>query len=208
MRRRRAVDQLHDPGVDLVLGSYGSTISAPAAEAAARRGMLFWETGAVGDMTGPGAGDLVFRVAPTGGVLGRAAIAFIAEELAPELDRDPSTLRFAVAYVDDVYGQSVAAGAEARSRSRAHRRRHVPLRLRTRRHGEARRTRIAAAEPDVLFVSAYLDDAIALRREIVAPARIWWRTSGRPRAIACRSSARRSGRTRSGCSPRTSRPPP
>ena len=28
--------------------------------------------------------------------------------------------------------------------------------------------RIAAAKPDVLFVSAYLDDAIALRRELVA----------------------------------------
>ena len=30
-------------------GSYGSTISEPAATAAARDGMLFWETGAVGD---------------------------------------------------------------------------------------------------------------------------------------------------------------
>ncbi|MGZ8604224.1 MAG: ABC transporter substrate-binding protein, partial [Actinomycetota bacterium] len=43
-----AIAALDADGVELVLGSYGSTISAPAAEAAARRGILFWETGAVG----------------------------------------------------------------------------------------------------------------------------------------------------------------
>ena len=43
-----AVDQLHDAGIDLVLGSYGSTISGPASAEAASNGMLFWETGAVG----------------------------------------------------------------------------------------------------------------------------------------------------------------
>ena len=59
-----AIAQLHDDGVRLVFGSYGSTISEPAAEASARRDMLFWETGAVGEMTGRGAGELVFRVAP------------------------------------------------------------------------------------------------------------------------------------------------
>ena len=45
-----AIGTLHDRGVDLVLGSYGSTISQPAAEGAALRDMLFWETGAVGAM--------------------------------------------------------------------------------------------------------------------------------------------------------------
>ena len=43
-----AIRALADRGVDLVLGSYGSTISSPAATAAAGRGSLFWETGAVG----------------------------------------------------------------------------------------------------------------------------------------------------------------
>jgi hypothetical protein len=66
-----AIAQLHDDGVRLVFGSYGSTISEPAAEASARRDMLFWETGAVGEMSGRGAGELVFRVAPSGAILGR-----------------------------------------------------------------------------------------------------------------------------------------
>jgi branched-chain amino acid transport system substrate-binding protein len=82
-----AIKALADRGVDLVLGSYGSTISSPAAAAAVGHGSLFWETGAVGKLAGPGGGDLVFRVAPTGGLLGRGAIRFVADQLAPRLHR-------------------------------------------------------------------------------------------------------------------------
>jgi branched-chain amino acid transport system substrate-binding protein len=164
-----AVDQLRDAGVDLVLGSYGSTISGPASAEAASNGMLFWETGAVG-MLPPDSdrGGLTFRVPPTGEVLGRAAIAYVADHLAADHHRDPATLRYAVSFVDDAYGRSVASGAEAELRARGSRTvgsfgydfRTVDMARLVR--------RIAAAKPDVLFVSAYLDDAIALRRELVA----------------------------------------
>src|ERR671932_2524714 len=53
-----AVKALADRGVDLVLGSYGSTISSPAAAAAVGHGSLFWETGAVGKLAGAGARGL------------------------------------------------------------------------------------------------------------------------------------------------------
>ena len=52
-----AVDQLRNQGVRFVLGSNGSTISAPAAATAAQNDMLYWETGAVGEMTGAGRGE-------------------------------------------------------------------------------------------------------------------------------------------------------
>ena len=83
-----AVARLQAEGIDLVLGSYGSTISAPASEAAASRDMLFWETGAVG-MLAPASdqGELTFRVPPTGEVLGASAIRFVHEQLAPDWDR-------------------------------------------------------------------------------------------------------------------------
>ena len=164
-----AVDELGAAGVDLVLGSYGSTISGPASAEAASKGMLFWETGAVG-MLPPASdrGGLTFRVPPTGEVLGRAAIAFIADQVAPAKHRDPATLRYAVSYVNDAYGRSVAAGAQAELRARGLRNvgafgydfRTVDMAALVR--------RIAAEKPDVLFVSAYLADAIALRRQLVA----------------------------------------
>jgi branched-chain amino acid transport system substrate-binding protein len=164
-----AVAALAGDGVRLVLGSYGSTISGPASTAAADRGMLFWETGAVG-MLPPASdlGGLTFRVPPTGEVLGRAAIAYIADHVAPSLHRDPASLRYAVSYVDDAYGDSVAGGARAELKARGlHDVGDFGYDFRT---VDMRRFvhRIAAARPDVLFVSAYLDDAIALRRQLVA----------------------------------------
>lgn len=163
-----AVADLAGRGIEVVLGSYGSTISAPAAEAASRRGLLFWETGAVGEMSGDGAGELAFRFAPTGAVLGRNAIEFVADRYAPLLGRDPSELRYAVTLVDDAYGRAVARGAldeiGARGYPLAAR---LPYDPRTVDMADLV-AELAAAEPDVLFVSAYLEDAVAMRREMVA----------------------------------------
>jgi branched-chain amino acid transport system substrate-binding protein len=162
-----AIEALHDRGIDLVLGSYGSTISRPAAEGAALRDMVFWETGAVGDMTGTSAGELVFRVSPTGGTLGHAAVAFIADELSPMLHRRARSLRFAVANVDDVYGRSVARGAVDEIRNRGLTLTgtfpYDPYDADLKTLARA----IARSDPDVLFVSAYLEDGVALRREYV-----------------------------------------
>jgi branched-chain amino acid transport system substrate-binding protein len=162
-----AIEGLAVEGIELVLGSYGSTISEPAAAAAARRGLLFWETGAVGEMTGEGAGELVFRVAPSGAVLGTNAIAFVADEYAPVLDVDPSTLRYSVTLVDDAYGRAVAVGAlneiEARGYTLAAEIAYDPRDVDM---GDLVRE-LAATEPNVLFVSAYLEDAVEMRREMV-----------------------------------------
>jgi branched-chain amino acid transport system substrate-binding protein len=163
-----AITQLDAGGVEIVLGSYGSTISAPAAEAAANRGLLFWETGAVGEMTREGAGELVFRVAPTGAVLGRNAIAFVADRYAPMLGADPAGLRYAVTFVDDAYGRAVSRGAleeiEARGYALAAEIGYDPHDV----DMDALVADLVASEPDVLFVSAYLEDAVAMRREIVS----------------------------------------
>ena len=162
-----AIKALADRGVDLVLGSYGSTISSPAAAAAAGRGSLFWETGAVGKLAGPGGGDLVFRVAPTGGLLGRGAIRFVADQLAPKLGRPASSLRFAIAAVDDVYGHAVADGARAELRDRGLEL-SADVAYDPRGYDPAKVVaEVAAARPDVLFVVAYLEDGVALRREQV-----------------------------------------
>ena len=161
-----AIDALAERGVGVVLGSYGSTISQPAAAEAVRRGMLFWETGAVGSMA-PSPGGLFFRVAPSGQLLGAAAVAFEARRLAPMLGRAARSLRFAVANVDDVYGSSVADGA-------VHEIHALGLPFVGRfpydvHHLDAAAVirRVAAARPDVLFVSAYVHDGIALRRQMV-----------------------------------------
>jgi branched-chain amino acid transport system substrate-binding protein len=163
-----AVDGLAADGIDVVLGSYGSTISAPASQAAAANDMLFWETGAVGMLTGASRpGVRTFRMPPTGSVLGRNAIGFVNVPLAEAFGRNPRELRYAVSFVDDVYGRSVASGALQAAAD-------LDLDV-VGRFGYDFRTvdydalarRIDRSGADVLFVSAYLVDAVELRRALV-----------------------------------------
>jgi branched-chain amino acid transport system substrate-binding protein len=163
-----AVQALHRQGVRYVVGSYGSTISWPASAQADRDGMLYWETGAVGMMPPQGQGTLVFRVPPTGAVLGGSAIDFVAQELAPRLHRNPTRLRFAVVNVGDAYGTEVARGAiDAIHRLGLPYAGDVTY---DPNHVDPARVvrRIRALRPDVLFVSAYVQDGVAVRREMVA----------------------------------------
>jgi len=163
-----ALSALRRRGVSVVLGSHGSSISAVAASLAGRENLSFWETGAVGEV-GPATigGRSFFRLAPMGANLGRAAIDFVRQELAPKLAAGQA-LRYAVARVDDPYGRAVGEGAAARVRESgqqlvgdfpydAHSSDFAPL-----------AAQIAAVHPDVLFVAAYLDDGVALRRATVA----------------------------------------
>jgi branched-chain amino acid transport system substrate-binding protein len=163
-----AVESFAADGIDVVLGSYGSTISAPASETAAANDMVFWETGAVGMLTeGSERGVRTFRVPPTGAVLGRNAIAFVDGPFAETLRVDPGELRYAVSFVDDVYGRAVAAGAidEAEDRGLAMAGTFgYDFRTAT---FDALARRIDRSGADVLFVSAYLADGIALRRALV-----------------------------------------
>ena len=163
-----AVEYLARQGVTVIAGSYGSTIARPAAEAAARLGLVFWETGAVGEI-GPEAapGRHFFRVAPSGAVLGREAVAFVRDQLTPRLDvRRP--LRYSVVYVDDGFGRAEAQGEVAELR-----RSQLPLAASLGYdpwHPNYRGlvAAITGAHTDVLIAAGYMEDAVGLRQAIVS----------------------------------------
>ncbi len=107
------IQSLRRAGANLIIGTYSSSLSLPASEAAAARGLLYWEAGAVADqVTGRGL-PLVFRVGATGRNLGATSSRFTAEVLAPRLQRHPSDLRMAIVQESDAYGTSVGAAAHA-----------------------------------------------------------------------------------------------
>lgn len=163
-----AMDYFASHGIRFVLGSYGSTISVPASRIAGRKGMLFWESGAVGERTMTASvrgayqtGTTSFRVAPTGMTLGANAIRFIARRIP---HRGP--LRVALTGVDDVYGRSVIRGAMGEIK-------RLGLHLAASLHYDPRRfsaarivRRIARSSADVLFSAAYLDDGVAIVRQL------------------------------------------
>ncbi len=163
-----AVEQLAREGITVIAGSYGSTIARPAAEAAARLRLVFWETGAVGEIgAGAAPGRHFFRVAPSGGVLGREAVAFVRDQLAPRLDiRRP--LRYTVVYVDDAFGRAEAHGEVAELR-----RSHLPLAAVVaydpwHANYNSLVAEIVRAHTDVLVAAGYMEDAVALRHAMVS----------------------------------------
>jgi branched-chain amino acid transport system substrate-binding protein len=162
-----AVEQLAESGVTTIVGTYSSVIARPAAGTAARVGLMYWETGAVGEIADPQAGGRsFFRVAANGALLGRDAVAFVRDRLAPRLHHS-APLRYTVAYVDDAFGR-----AEARGEIAEIRRSHLPLAAIVpydpwRADFAAVAARIARAHTDVLIVAAYMEDAVALRETLL-----------------------------------------
>ena len=164
----RAVNTFKGTDVPLILGSYGSTISAPAAEASVALGKVFWETGAVG-LLDPNVrrSTLVFRFPPSGGSLGTAAVKFSSDLLLPRLHHAPANTKFGVVFVNDAYGQAVSAGMVGEIKAL-----NLPLAgtfpydLQTVKYPELVR-RIKTAGVQDLLVVAYLDDGVALRKELV-----------------------------------------
>jgi branched-chain amino acid transport system substrate-binding protein len=163
-----AVETLVARGVPAIVGTYGSTISAPVAQAATDRKVIFWETGAVGELDdGVAAGRYVFRFAPMGAVLGAEAVSFVSEVLLPRLPDPPRSPRYTVVYVDDAYGRSVGLGAARRIRADGlSLAATFPYDLARVDYDRLAR-RIGRAGTDVLVVAAYLEDAVAMRRALL-----------------------------------------
>ena len=164
----RAVNVFKGTDVPVILGSYGSTISKPASEASVALGKVFWETGAVGLLdANVRRSDLVFRFPPSGGSLGTAAVKFSNDLLLPKLHHAPANTKFGVLYVNDVYGQAVSDGMIQELKAL-----HLPLAgtfpydLQTVNYPDLVH-RIKAAGVQDLLVVAYLDDGVALRKEMV-----------------------------------------
>lgn len=163
-----AVRTLIAAGVPLILGSYSSLVSRPAADVAQAAGVAFWETGAVGILSmAAQEGDLVFRFAPTGQTLGRSAVEFAQATALPDLGEDPTALRYGVVYVDDDYGRAVGTGAiDELKRAGLTIAGIYPYDLQATNYAslvsQMKRDRI-----EVLFVSSYLAEGVAIRRETV-----------------------------------------
>lgn len=162
-----AVEQLARQGITVIAGTYGSTIARPAAVTAARLGLVFWETGAVGEIGAAAApGTHFFRVAPSGGLLGQQAVGFVRDHLAPRLHR-PEPLRYSVVHVDDAFGRAEAQGEVAELR-----RSHLPIAALLAYdpwHANYDRLarEIARVHTDVLVLAGYMDDAVALREAVI-----------------------------------------
>ncbi|HEY8740571.1 MAG TPA: ABC transporter substrate-binding protein, partial [Candidatus Dormibacteraeota bacterium] len=101
-----AVQALKAAGAPVILGTYSSALSIPAAHAVSSAGLVYWETGAVADQVTGEALPRVFRVGAAGSNLGHGSAVFATEQLAPRLGRSVDQLRITVVEEHDPYGDS------------------------------------------------------------------------------------------------------
>lgn len=152
-------------GLQMLIGTYSSALAMTASEVAARRGVGYFELGAVTDEFTERGYDTVYRTNPPAQMFAASQIGFIQDWLASELDKEPSEVRLAIAHEDSDYGTSVAenirseaepAGIEIVSNQpyNANTNDLSPVILRLRN-----------ANPDIVIAVSYAQDAVLLSRQ-------------------------------------------
>ena len=163
-----AVDRLVDKDhVQVIIGTYGSTLAVAAAARAETRKVVYWETGAVADDV-TNAKRYVFRTVATGTTLGRTAAQFTEKVLMPRLVLVPFATRVAIVHTNDFYGRSVAAGEAAEAAAAGI---GSVTGIEYDPHAYDPETvvgQIAAARPDFLWDVSYLDDGVAVWQAVLA----------------------------------------
>lgn len=161
------VRELKGQGVKAVLGSYSSSLSIPVSAAAQSEGLLYWEAGAVADqLTGRGY-PLVFRVGATGTNLGAMSSHFVAQVLAPRLNKSPGDLRMVIVHNVDGYPSNVADAVTRQAElegipivATVTYDAHLP-------NWNSVLAQIRAANPDILVLSSYIADGVDFRRAML-----------------------------------------
>lgn len=163
-----AVDRLIDEDhVQVIIGTYGSTLSVAASARADARRVVYWETGAVADDV-TNDKRYVFRTVATGSTLGRMAARFTVTDLMPKLDLVPAGTRVAIVHTNDFYGRSVAGGEAAEAAAAGI---GSVTSIEYDPHAfdpETVVAQVAAAHPDFLWDVSYLDDGVAVWRTVLA----------------------------------------
>jgi branched-chain amino acid transport system substrate-binding protein len=162
-----AMASLRADGVAVVVGAYSSELSIPAAAAADRAGLVYWEAGAVADqLTGQGL-PLVFRVGASSTNLGDNSADFAATQLAPRLGTTPAGLRLAIVAANDAYPQSVAAAAAATAHASGTRIVDQQTYNLTYPDWPKVMAELAAARPSVIILASHIEDGVAFRKAML-----------------------------------------
>lgn len=155
-----AVDTLvHKFHVPVIIGTYGSTLSAAASARAEELKTVYWETGAVADPI-TAHRRYVFRTVATGSSLGRMAVTFTHDVLVPEYKL--TAPRAVIVQVDDIYGQSVAGGEQELAQSMGVDVVDVVHYNQDAYDPNVIAARVAEDRPDFLWDVSYLDDGVAI----------------------------------------------
>lgn len=163
--RSEAERLLSREGLQVLIGTYSSALAMTASEVAARRGATYFELGAITDPFTERGYDTVYRTNPPAREFATSQIRFIREWLAPELGKEPSAVRLAIAHEDSDYGTSVAEDVREEAGP-------VGVTIASVQPYDAEASdltpvilRLKNSNPDVVIAVSYAQDAILLSRQ-------------------------------------------
>jgi branched-chain amino acid transport system substrate-binding protein len=151
--------------VGLILGTYSSSRSMAATEVAARKNIPYFELGAIANaITGRGY-KTVFRTCPPAANFSKSQAQFIAEWMAPRMNKKPSDIKVSVVHEDSDYGTSVAASFKEEAAA-------LGIQVVSVEPYSANTSdlspvifRLKKAAPDVIIAVSYAQDAVLLSRQ-------------------------------------------
>jgi branched-chain amino acid transport system substrate-binding protein len=159
---RRLITQEH---VQLLVGTYGSSISLALAAVANQFKVPYFEGAAVSDMLTSRGHRYVFRINDNADALARALVDAVPDLIAPRVKKDPKSFKVALIHEDSAFGSSIAKDAVEHAKRRgldlgvvepydAKTQDLAPLVL-----------RMKSLNPDALLAVQYFNDAILFWRQ-------------------------------------------
>ncbi|MGH9102972.1 MAG: ABC transporter substrate-binding protein, partial [Acidimicrobiales bacterium] len=110
---QRLISQDH---VQIIVGSYGSSLAQAEVPVAARNKVMLWEVGAVSPTVNKSSSPYFLRTVGASGTYAAAQIGFLESFLAPKLGMPLSKIRVAIAHENGPFGSSVAQAEVSQGR--------------------------------------------------------------------------------------------
>ncbi|MEI3606640.1 ABC transporter substrate-binding protein [Pseudogracilibacillus sp. SE30717A] len=157
---------INQENIQSIVGSYSSGIAFAASEVAERNGALYWELGAVADNVTDREYQSILRTNPPASMFSVVHINFIKDVVAAELGKDLSDIKVAIAHEDSSYGTTIADEAEKLAEAEGINVVSIQPYSSTSNDLTSVILNIKKADPDVLIVVSYINDAILISRQM------------------------------------------
>ena len=163
--RSEAERLIEQKKVPAILGTYSSSRCMAASEVAARKGIPYFELGAIANAITNRGYKTIWRTNPTAEDFSRAQVGFITEWFGPAIGKKPSEIKVSIAHEDSDYGTSVADSFASLAKSKDMQIVSVEPYAANTSDLSSVIFRLRKAKPDLIVAVSYAQDSILLSRQ-------------------------------------------
>jgi branched-chain amino acid transport system substrate-binding protein len=152
--------------IDVLFGTYSSSLSFVASSVAEKHRKIFWETGAIADNITQRKFKYLFRTCTNSSAFGFAAADFIIDKLAKDFKIGLKDLKVAIAHEDSLFGTSVMAAAKKRLQQKGVNVVAFESYSKSITDLSPLVMKFKTLKPDILLATCYTNDAIMWQRQM------------------------------------------